>query len=190
MDQSKIPVRYARALFLLGKEKGIIDKLAADINLLSEFFINTPSVTFWLKNPVIKPEQKKSTLRKHFEGKVTETTIKFVSLVISKNREKYFPDIFRNFIRFYKADAGIRTFILTTAVKADAVIKQSVGLKFAKEQTTGHEIITKVKPSIIGGFMVQCDDLLYDASVATELNRMKKELTGQVIEEAIRKTGS
>lgn len=190
MDQSKIPVRYARALFLLGKEKGIIDKLAEDIKHISEFFMNTPSVTLWLKNPVIKTEQKQSTLRKYFEGKVSETTIKFVSLVISKNRERYFPDIFRNFIRFYKADAGIRTFILTTAVKTDVEIKHSLGLKFAKEETSGHEIITRVKPSIIGGFMLQADDLLYDASVATELNRLKKELTGQVIEEITSKTDS
>jgi len=190
MDQSKIPVRYARALFLLGKEKNILDRLAEDIKLLAEFFESTPSVTPWLRSPVIKMQQKKDAFRKQFKGRLSEITLKFTDLVITKKRERHFPGIFRNFIHLHKTDAGIKTLVLTTAFEVDESIKQKVSLGFDKKNKAGHELVTRVKPSIIGGFMLQTDDLLYDASLATELKRLKKELTGQVMEVAVKKRRS
>jgi F-type H+-transporting ATPase subunit delta len=178
MNQSKIPVRYARGLFLLGKEKKILDKLAEDIMLLSSFFENTPSLDDWLRSPVIKTQGKKDLFRNQFEGELSEETLGFLDLVINKKRERFFPGIFRNFIRLYKEEAGIKTLVLTTAVKIDDTIKQKLSLIFSLKDKTKHEFITRIKPSIIGGFMVQVDDLLYDASLATELKRIKKKLTG------------
>ncbi len=189
MDQSKIPVRYARALFLLGKEKNILDKLAEEITLLAGFFETTPLLVPWLRSPVIKMQQKKDFFRKQFEGRLSEITLKFTDLVIIKKRERHFPEIFRNFIHFHKTDAGIKTLILTTAFEVDESMKQKVSLGFDKKNQKRHELVTRVKPSIIGGFMLQTDDLLYDASLATELKRLKKELTGQIMETAVKTKG-
>ena len=187
MNQSKIPVRYARALFLLGKEKNILDKLAEEVKLLADFFDNTPALIPWLRSPVIKMQQKKDLFRKQFKGRLSELTLNFTDLVINKKRERHFPEIFRNFIHFYKTDAGISTLVLTTASEVDESIKNKVSLGFDSKNQKRHEIITRVKPSIIGGFMLQIDDLLYDASLATELKRLKKELTGQLMEETYKK---
>lgn len=184
MNQSKIPVRYARGLFLLGREKKILDKLAGDIMMLSSFFENTPSLDDWLRSPVIKTQGKKDLFRSQFEEEFTDETLDFLDLVISKKRERFFPGIFRNFIRLYKEEAGIKTLVLTTAVKIDDTIKQKLSLVFSDKGKSGHEFITRIKPSMIGGFMVQIDDLLYDASLATELKRMKKKLTGMAGEMA------
>ncbi len=188
MDQSKIPVRYAKALFLYGKEQGILSKLAEDVDLFADFFEQNPSVIPWLINPVIKIQQKKDAFTKHFKDNVSEISLRFLELVISKKREKFFPAIFRNFIHLYKADAGIKTLVLTSVTEVDDVIKQKISHRYQKHHKKGHEIVTRIKPSIIGGFMLQIDDLLYDASLSTELKRLRKELTGQVIEKNIKKT--
>lgn len=182
MDQSKIPVRYAKALFLLGKEKGILDELSAEIRKLAGFFENLPTLIPYLRSPLVRMQVKKDLFRINFKDPLSEVTLRFVDLVISKNREIYFPDIFRNFIRLHKEDAGIKTLVLTTAVEIDDVTEQQVSLCFAQKSKSAHELVTRVKPSIIGGFMLQTDDLLYDASLATELKRMKKELTGVILE--------
>ncbi|MFW5759485.1 MAG: ATP synthase F1 subunit delta, partial [Cyclobacteriaceae bacterium] len=102
MNQSQIPVRYARALFLSGKEKKILDKISNDILILDSFFKNNPSINAWLKSPVIKAEDKKNLFRKEFEDRISKITLKFINLVINKKREQYFTDIFRNFLQFHK----------------------------------------------------------------------------------------
>lgn len=185
MNQSQIPVRYARALFLTGKEKKILDKISNDIVILESFFENNPSINDWLRSPVIKSEIKKNLFKKEFEDRISGLTLKFINLVINKKREQYFTDIFRNFIQFYKTDSGIKTLVLTTATGIDKVISQKVSHIFEQRDKTKHELVTRIKPSIIGGFMLQIDDILYDASIATELKRLKKELTGQVKQEVI-----
>lgn len=187
MNQSKIPVRYARALFLLGKEKGILDNLAEDVKQLSAFFEDIPDIISWLRSPVIKMQEKNDLFYKQFRGQISDTSLKFIDLVISKKREKYFPDIFRNFLIFQKADAGIKTLTLTTAIDIDEELKQKISMIFGEKNNIRHEIFSRVKPSILGGFMIQADDDLYDASLATELKRLKKELTGQVREETFKK---
>ncbi len=187
MDQSKIPVRYGKALFLWGKEKGILEELSGEIKMLAGFFQNTPAVAPYLKSPLIKMQTKKDLFRKHLNDALSEATLRFIDLVVSNKRERYFPDIFRNFIQFYKADAGIKTLILTTAIEMDDAMKQMVSLSFDKKNNARHELVTRVKPALIGGFMIQTDDMLYDASLVTELKRLKKELTGQVLEKAVKK---
>lgn len=187
MNESKIPARYARALFLTGKEKGILKMLSDEIQILSEFFENTPAIIPWLRSPAISAEEKKDVLRKQFESNLSETSLKFIGLVITKKRERYFQEIFRFFIQLYKADAGIKTLVLTTAAPIDDTTMQKLNLWYQQKDKPPHELVTRVKPSIIGGFMLQIDDILYDASVSNELALLKKELTKQVREEATTK---
>jgi F-type H+-transporting ATPase subunit delta len=182
MNESKIPVRYARALFLHGKEMGILDKLAGDITLLAGFFEKTPALMPWLRSPVVRMQAKKDMLHKNFDRYVSETTIRFVDLVISKKRERYLPDMFRDFLGFYKADAGIKTFVLTTATGVDISIINKLNQEIKREGMPDHELITRVRPAILGGFMLQADDMLFDASVSTSLKKLKKELTTQIRE--------
>lgn len=180
MNQSKIPVRYAKAFFLLGKEREILDTLMKDIKLLSAFFENSPSLIPWLSSPIIKMADKKELFRKQFGEEISHPAYRFIDLVITRQRERFFPSIFRDFISFYKDDAGIKTLIFTTAMKVDEVIKEKLCQIFAQKNQSGYELIAREKPSIIGGFMLQIDDILYDASLATELKKLKKELTTQV----------
>jgi F-type H+-transporting ATPase subunit delta len=124
--------------------------------------------------------KKKNFSISRFEGQFSQLLFKFIDLVISKKRERYFPDILRNFLSFQRADAGIKTLTLTTAVKVDDVFRQKISQLFVQKDT-GIEIVSKIKPSIIGGFTLQVDDTLYDASLATEIKRLNKELTGQLM---------
>jgi F-type H+-transporting ATPase subunit delta len=186
MNESKIPVRYARALFLSGKDKEMLEKIADDIAIFMEFYEKTPSLVPWLRSPLISTSEKKDLLRQHFKSRLSEFTLKFIDLVLTKRREKYFPEIFRYFIHLYKTEAGIKTIILTTAVEIDEATARNLSLRFEEEGKPPNEIIRKVKPSIIGGFMLQIDDSLYDGSVSTELANLKKELTAQVQEDTIK----
>ena len=183
MNESKIPVRYAKALFLIGKEKAMLEKLSGDVTVLLEFYKNTPAIVPWLRSPIISSQEKKELLRAQFDGQLSEVALRFIDLVITKKRERYFLRIFRNFLDLYKADAGIKTLVITTATPIDEIISQKLSLKFKEKDRPPNELVTRIKPSIIGGFMLQIDDLLYDASISNELKQLKRELTRQVREE-------
>jgi F-type H+-transporting ATPase subunit delta len=181
MNQSKIPVRYAKALFLLGKEKGMLAGIAEEVSMVERFINGTPSLIPWMKSPAVKQSEKKSLFRRQFNSQVSPAVMKFIELIIDKQRERFLPDILRNFLLFQKAEAGIKTVILTTAIDPDEEIKQKVMLHFNKHFNKGFELVSKVKKSIVGGFTIQVDDLFYDASMLTQIKRLKTELTGQIV---------
>ncbi len=187
MNQGKVPLRYAKALFLKGKEENMLQELSEDIKILSSFFENSPSVISWLRSPIININEKKDFFRQQLNGQLSDTSFKFIDLVIKNKREKYFPAILKKFINFQENDAGIKILILTTAIDIDEALKQKIYKSFEKKYNSRIHLITRVKPSILAGFIIQIDDLLYDASLATELKKLKKKLTGQVREETFKK---
>jgi F-type H+-transporting ATPase subunit delta len=180
MNHSKIPVRYAKALFLLGKEKGMLAGIAEEVGMVESFISGTPYLISWLNSPAVKLSDKKKLFRKQFHSRVSPPVMKLIDLVIDKQRERFLPEILRNFMLFQKAEAGIKTVILTTAIDPDEELKQKVRLHFSKNLDSGFELVTRVRESIIGGFTIQIGDLFYDASVLAQLKRLSKELTGSV----------
>ncbi len=187
MNQVKIPLRYAKALFIKGIEENMLQELSEDIKILSSFFENSPSVISWLGSPIIDIKEKNDFFRQKLNGQLTDTSFKFIDLVIRNKREKYFPAILKKFIKFQENDAGIKILILTSAIEIDEALKQRISKIFEKKYNSRIHLFTRVNPSIMGGFIIQTDDLLYDASLATELKRLKKELTRQVMEKSAKK---
>ena len=57
MNDSKISVRYSRALFQSALEKNILDKVNQDMILISEI-CKVPETKEFLKSPVIVPSKK------------------------------------------------------------------------------------------------------------------------------------
>ncbi len=190
MNHGKIPLRYAKALFLKGIEKNMLQELSEDIKILSSFFENSPSVISWLGSPVIDIQEKNDFFRQELNGQLTDISFKFIDLIIKNKREKYFPAILKKFIEFQENDAGIKIIILTTAIEIDEAFEQKISRIFEKKYNSKIHLFTRVNPSILAGFIIQTDDQLYDASLATELKRLKKELTGQVLEKSATKKGS
>ena len=66
MNDSKISVRYARAIFQSALEKKILDKVNEDMIFISEV-CKTPEMKEFLGSPIITPSKKEAILHKMFD---------------------------------------------------------------------------------------------------------------------------
>jgi F-type H+-transporting ATPase subunit delta len=82
MDESSISIRYAKALFAVSEERGLITVLKNDINLIADICSKSAEFMQFLKNPVIKVSQKKELISLIFKGKIDELTLDFLKLVV------------------------------------------------------------------------------------------------------------
>jgi F-type H+-transporting ATPase subunit delta len=95
---------------------------------------------------------------------------------MSKEREKYLPEIAAAFEDQYKAYKGIQTVKLTTAIPIGEDLKQVVLNKVkADRQVQEIDLETEVRAELIGGFMLEIGDELIDASVAFDLRKIKQQ---------------
>jgi F-type H+-transporting ATPase subunit delta len=94
--------------------------------------------------------------------------------MVSKGRESNMPEIAAAFISQYKAMKNIKTVKLTSATPLSDAVKQGIINKIAIPMHSGQIEVTEViNPDIIGGFILQMDDKLVDASVRRDLNDVK-----------------
>lgn len=173
---SLIRVRYAKAFFQTAKEKNMLGKVKTDIETVFEVCNNSPEFVYLLNSPVIKSSKKADLMQSIFKTVVNELTLDFLKLIAHNKRETEIPGICRNFLELTRKEQNIKTATLTTAGEIDAAIAQKIKAIIEKELDTTVELSTKVNPGIIGGMILRVEDKQYDASVATQLKKIKQQL--------------
>ncbi len=176
MNQSKITVRYAKAFIALGKEKNLLPEFHQDAELVASVCSSSTDFILLLESPVIKTSQKINAIQKVFSGKVNDLTLKFLMLIAQNKREIYIPGIFRNFLDYYRKDQGIRSAIITSAQPLNDTILSQIRKILEKELNATIELKQQVKKELIGGFILRVDDQQYDASLSTQLKKIKESL--------------
>jgi F-type H+-transporting ATPase subunit delta len=175
MNNSKISVRYSRAIFQSALERKNLDSVYQDMIFISEI-CKSPEAKEFLKSPIIIPTKKEAIFHRMLEGNVEDITLSLLDLIVKNVRESFIPLITLNFIHETKKYKGITESVLTTAVKVDDSVRKQVTELISHIFKTTVELKENVDPEIIGGFILQIDDKYIDASIKNKLRKIKKEL--------------
>lgn len=180
MNESIISVRYSKALFLSAKEKGIVDRVREDMKLLLEISAQE-DVRDLITSPVIQKSIKRDTLNEVFKDSVGTISMSLILLTVTNNREAFLPGIARSFIDMADRFNGITKVTLTTAVTVSDSVRQSItGLIERRLQTTV-DLEEKRDTGVIGGFLLKVEDTFVDASVKSQLRKIRKQITEELI---------
>lgn len=173
MNDGKISVRYAHAIFESALEKKLVDNVYRDMKHIL-VICTVPEFKEFLESPVIVPSKKMSILRKIFENNIEAITLSLLELTVRNGRESFLPGIARMFIHKTKEHKGITESVLTTAVKTNEKIKQQIIDLISGIFNTKVELEENIDNDIIGGFILKVEDSYIDASVRNKLRKIKK----------------
>jgi F-type H+-transporting ATPase subunit delta len=166
--------RYAQALFSLALEMKQEEKVAADMRLVGKTLDENRELRRIMSNPVLHDDKKVTILKKLFEKKTTPVTIRFFSLLIRKRRETYLDSICHAFEDIYLDYKNVVKAELVTATGSDEKIRKQVIEKLKAVTNKKIELSEITDEEIIGGFIARLEDYQYDASVATQLRKLRK----------------
>jgi F-type H+-transporting ATPase subunit delta len=176
MNNSKISVRYSRALFQLANEKNLLDKVNADMVFISEI-CKMDEVQEVLESPIIVPSKKTTIIHSILEKNIEKITLALVDLLIKNGRENYLPAVARVFIDETLRFKGITETYLTTAVPVNDKSRKDITAMIASVFKTKVELRETIDKDIIGGFILKVNDNFIDASVRSKLRKIRKELS-------------
>lgn len=175
MNDSKISVRYARALFESAKEHQLLDQVKGDM-LQVIGICDIPEFQYLLVTPVMKESQKCGIIDTMLKGKVEKITLGLIDLIFKNGREQFIPAISRNFLDMYKEHEGIKSAVLTSAHSLSEKTRKEIVAIIQKSLDAPIELEVNENPDLIGGFVIRIEDRQYDASVASSLQKVKKQL--------------
>ncbi|MCR5455106.1 MAG: ATP synthase F1 subunit delta [Bacteroidales bacterium] len=177
MNDSKISVRYAKALLQAAMEKGCEDAVRSDMVSLLGCINESPDFRTLLESPVVADSKKVEIFDNLFAEHFSALTTDFFKVLVKNKRENFLKIICMNFSEFYARSKNIKRVRITSAVETSGDVQQSIKA-LAKDVGEGSdvELTVQVDPEIIGGLIVQVEDKVYDASVRTQLARIKEQL--------------
>jgi F-type H+-transporting ATPase subunit delta len=176
MPNQRLADRYAKSLVDLATEQSVLDAACADMKFIKALGGASSELVSILKSPIFHVDQKNKILRALTDGKVASLTSSFLNLLVKKGREASLFEIADAFIAQYNALKGIHQVTLTTAVAISDDVKNAIEQKVKAAQQFGKiELTTTTDESIIGGFVLEFNNNLVDASVARDLRDIKKQ---------------
>lgn len=181
MSDSTISVRYARSLFLLAKEKGIVEGIKQDMELLGESISTIPEFHYLVDSPVLKQTEKSRIFNQIFKSGLNEYTFRFFELLLKNKRENFLKDISRNFLDLCRKEKGIKSALFITALPLTASQSKDVKLLVQKAFNAEIELTEKVDEKIIGGYVLRVDDQQIDSSVSRKLESIRQELLNTIV---------
>ncbi len=178
MAGERVAARYAKSLIDLGVEKNSLEDFHKDISLLKEALKNR-DLYLLVKSPIIKAGKKIAIFKEIFGGQSSEAMMTFYNIVMKKGRETILPEVADAFMMQYQKLKHVTGVRLTTATPLNETALNEIKAALLKSTETDEavEIETKVNPDLIGGFVIEMGDKLYDASVAYKLDQIKRNFT-------------
>lgn len=176
MKSTKVATRYAKALLETAIEQKKVDSILGDMQFLLQANKETRDFELLIGSPIVKGDKKIEIFEKVFE-QFEDATMSFVKLVTENGREALLPQIAESFEAQVKEYKGIVPITLISAKALDTNTKDAILAKVQGAVNGQLEVEEKIDESLIGGFMVRMGDNQIDASVASQLNKLKQRLT-------------
>jgi F-type H+-transporting ATPase subunit delta len=176
MKGLKVSSRYAKSLLDLSVEKGLLEQIYQDMQLIAKTCRDSRDFHLFLKSPVIKSHKKEEVITTLFTNKVSELTLAFIKILNKNGRESLLELISQSFINQYKAHKNILSAEVTSVISLDDdASKQFID---ALNKLTGKhiELENQINRDLIGGFVLKMEDKQLDKSIKTQLNNIKKDL--------------
>ncbi len=175
MSVSVISKRYARALVLLGQERGLLDRFREELGRLVKAFAVEKRLALLLQSPSLPAAKKEALLADlvallELSGEISN----FLGLLQSKDRLRYLPQIEGEFGRQADEVSGVQRVQVHTAVALQDGERSALSALLAAR--SGRQIVLEehCDPDLIGGLQVELDGQVLDGTVRTQLQRIAK----------------
>jgi len=173
MSVAAVATRYAKSLIDIAVEQNKLEKIHDDMQGFKSSLASRDLVMM-LKSPIINSSKKIDAFNAVFGDKMDETTMSFFNLVMKKGREAALPEIAKSFIEQYRAKKNISSAKVITATKLSQEKLEAIKASLSKSGNTTFEVEDEVDESLIGGFVIEMGDKIYDASVKHKLDKIRK----------------
>ncbi len=179
MNTERIAIRYARALLDAAKPLNLVDTAFNDLNKVEAIILSSQDLRNLIKSPIIKTHHKVKIFKEIFSNKVSEIVLNFLVLLADKRREVLIPDIIKRFKKIYYKEQGLVEIDIHTANELNDEIKKKIEGNIS--QKLNLKIISNyiIDKSLKGGIKIKVEDVIYDASISTMLNKLHQKLISE-----------
>jgi F-type H+-transporting ATPase subunit delta len=173
MSVGKIVEPYAEALLELANSNDSLKETTNDMNIVSQFLVNSSDLKKFLGNPLITREAKKNVIKDILGEQINPKTLTFLMLLVDRGRISLLDTVAQRFLELSYKTEKIEIAKITSSIQLSADQQKNIAEKL--KAITGAKQIKlalKVDPALIGGFTVEIGSKLIDTSIRGQLKQI------------------
>lgn len=177
MDNGRISVRYARALFQTAQEQGCEDAVYDGLTRFAHnYLLAIAQFNEVLADPIVAQEEKVKLMEMAVGDPLHDTLKQFIAFVADQKREDKMLLIAMKYMEMYREKHHILSTQVTTATQLPEETYDKIKAFVKQTFDADAELDVHIDPSLIGGFILDIENTRMDASVAGQLNALKNRL--------------
>ena len=168
---------YAQAFLNAAQKSGQTEELIQDLDaLVDQVFAADPVLELFFTSRAISRDRKAAALRGAFQGRASDLFLNFLLVLNAHDRLDALRSIAAAVRDLHEKQTGkVRVQVRSALPLAD---DQQEKLRQQLRASLGREPVldVRVDPALLGGLTVQVGDTLYDGSIRSRLEQIRKQL--------------
>jgi F-type H+-transporting ATPase subunit delta len=166
---------YARSLFEVAKEMGLLDAIKEQLGQLADALNANRQMAIFLFSPYFSTEEKKAGLGRAITG-ADEIFSNFLEALLERHR---MPAIFRiraAYDQMWDEENKLLPVQVTSAVALDEQTVKTIGEQIGQQTGRKIDLSSEVDDGIIGGIVLRVGNVILDASIRNRLEQLRKQV--------------
>ena len=173
---SAISSNYAKALIETASGKSSFEQTQKELKSILDTIESSSDLKVVLNNSAISMNIKLSIVEDIFKGKIEDSLLNFLKLIIKNNRIEELYSIYSAYNQIYDNLSNVKTVQIISSIDLNKETKERI---IEKLQYKLHSNITpkwEIDKSIISGLIIKFGDYVVDTSVKTKLENLSKNI--------------
>jgi F-type H+-transporting ATPase subunit delta len=166
---------YARALFEVAKDGGVLDRVHQELDEFADALETDRNLQVFLFSPYFSSEEKKDGVTRIVTD-ADERFVNFLELLAERHRMPALFRIRRAFDSMWAEENRLLPVTVTSAVELDEGLVNDIGRRIEEQTGRQVELSSNVDPDVLGGLQVRVGNMVLDATVRNRLEQLRKQV--------------
>ncbi|TFH38271.1 MAG: ATP synthase F1 subunit delta [Chrysiogenales bacterium] len=167
---------YASSLLELGQQHKELADIEEEIGFIADLVKENDDLRHFLASPGIPRDAKKGFMEKIFKGRISDTVLYFLMVLIDNDRQSCIVDIRDAFVVSVDDINNRKKVTVITSAGLDASMKQKLGSRLTDVFKKDVILEEEINENILGGIIIKVGDTVIDGSLAKDLKNIKTNL--------------
>jgi F-type H+-transporting ATPase subunit delta len=166
---------WARALFEVAKEHGLLDKVREQLGAFTDALNENRELMVFFFSPYFSTQEKKEGLERAVTGG-EPVLMNFLEALIERHRMPALLRIKARYEVLWEDERDLLPVEVTSAIELDKSTISTIGDRIGEQTKRTVELSSKVDPDILGGIVLRVGNVILDASIRNRLEQLRKQV--------------
>ncbi len=172
---------YASSLLDLGQQQNALADIEEEIGVIADLVAESDELRHFLASPGIARDVKKEFIEKIFKGRISETVLYFLKVLVDNDRQTCIVEIRDAFADSVDDINNRQKVTVISSIGLDEALKKKLVERM--KEVFKKDVILKeeINPNILGGIIIKIGDTVIDGSLAKDLRNIKNNLINSTV---------